>query len=367
MFLVFKKELILLLFSVAILVSCSNNSKTEELRAYDFNDLAYNIDLISIKPTKSGQLISIVEKLKVEENNRFYILAGNNQFMLQVFDIESNLLFSSSNAYDSLGRVVFVNDFEIYEKQLFVLDSKKQEIFVYSIDNFNLIRNIHIPFYAKRISVLKNGNIVLFKNEQAVNFESEEYFYNIIVLDSYGKFIKGLEPFEIAPGSRRTISASNPFFSFENDVYYLKPFNDTIFRFEENSYSEFYIMNNTKKRYTLQNHIDRKEITNEQVTPPLFFVRNDDVMGYWYSDSKYLSCEFFKVEQFQKLFKSKGFNYDKIGKLPYPLVSDKNNFYSIIDEKAIMNFNLFDNLDSNLIRNIDENGEIILIKYSFYN
>jgi len=354
-----------IIFALGILVSCGKN-ETTILREYNLENLTKSVDFLFLNPTKEGELISSIDKMKVKDDF-FYILSRKNQFLLQIFDIRSTLLFSSSKVYDSLERQIFVNDFDIYRNELYVLDSKKQLISVFDAKNkFSLLRRIKLNFYAQRIAITVNG-IFVYKNSQAVNFENKKFFYNILLLDNKGNLSNGYEPFDIPEGSRSITSNTNPFFVFDNNLYYIKPFNDTIFEITDTGIGSFYVMSNNKTRYTVENLNKGETIDDNQVTSPLLFIRNDEMFGYWYSNGSSMSIELFDLQSRKKSININGLISKKYGRIPYPVTGENDYFYSIIDDNAISNFGLFDSLDKNLIKRIDENGEVLLIKYKFKN
>lgn len=346
-----------------LLISSCSVDKSKQKNGVNLDEIAKKVEVVEINPLEKGQLISSINKLKVL-NGTYFIHALKDQFLLQAFDGTNKLLFSSTNSYDSIGRVVFVNDFEVSGNKLYILDSQKKSLFIYDINkDFLLLGQINIPFYASKIAVHKQ-ELLLYKNEQAFNFEPKIYFYNILKLDSLGNLIHGLEPFYINDGSRKVTSITNPFYTFKDETYYLKPFNDTIFYFTNDNYKPYYIAENNKTRYTFSDYNDGKMISEYQITSPLHLVKNDKYMGYWFASGNDMNFKLLNSKSLEVIVNTSSLYYKEFGRIPFPLSSSEDGFlYSIIDENSMINFNLFESLDKEIVRKVSEDGKIFIFKY----
>jgi hypothetical protein len=242
-----KVKMLLSIILVSI-ISCKNNPKN-----YNENYLRINVDtkgpfqnslldIVDIEDvikleTVPNSVIAHIERL-VCDNNNFYIL-DNRLKRVVVFDKKGKYIRNIGRV--GKGPTEFFDPMDISVSQvdnsLAILDGDRgRSILLYKLDG-TFVKKIKIPFYCSKFQMISKERFVVYKN----NTPFKDQRSNIYVIDGKGNIIsQGCSFPEILDDL--CFTSFNLVNNYNGITNAISPFNDTIYRIEEDHiYPEFYI------------------------------------------------------------------------------------------------------------------------------
>jgi hypothetical protein len=203
-------------------------------------DFTTDFKLIPLEYKGDESIVSTIKKLRFE-NGKFYILdtspMGNAS--LKVFDGQGKFISSIRQVNSKSLITSEIKDFYLDDQGLlFVLDTENNVIQLG--DAFEYVKHISYNTYIENI-FFSDGKVLLFSNDQAINFQPDSLMYNYVVLEE-GSTNSKFQKFEIEEFTSRTISSLFGGIQPAAEGFLITEFlNDTIYSLDNKLEPEFYI------------------------------------------------------------------------------------------------------------------------------
>ncbi len=244
--------IIISIFTLSFFTKCKESQNIEDLEVkgnttididllkndtnnlYAFTKLIENPKIISLKSKDTSFFLASIDKL---------IICNKNIFILD--DRFSNLLKFDSSGYfvHNYGKIGLgineyskINDYDIdtLNKWVIIFSNSNKSLFYYSLETGKFIKKVNIKLFGSQISALNNNQIMLYRNFSN-DLKQKEKDYNIIIIDSVGKAIKRAFPFNSSISFIEWRS-SGFLKSTVQGLFFMNPFSDTVFQFQNNSF-----------------------------------------------------------------------------------------------------------------------------------
>ncbi|MFC0263125.1 6-bladed beta-propeller [Fontibacter flavus] len=371
------------LFLIAISckeVNFNNDFSLEEFRVKDEDvflyDFSKELELIPLLYSGQESLVGIVDKLEVKDG-RFFILSStpSSQKSLLIFGQKGE--FVGRIDKDSFGDLHgnSLKDFLVLEDSRILIWDNNNTILIINED-FRLIGSRQMPFRIDRVSYNK-GQILCYLNKQALNFQDEEYFYDLVILDEKLNVLNRFLPFELNQGETRYhVKLSPNIHPFKNGFLFTEFLNDTVYYVDSNETRIHRIIDFGEKRFIKSNFPNAvvqplSPILTEKFKWGIYNpLENDEFffIGYYENDvPKNLIYEKRKNKLY-KLNPIKSINEENI--VPAPIQYSDEYFYgvlteagiSFVDKEKIKSYS-----DKSIVKRADDyiinNGNPIIFKY----
>lgn len=351
--------------------------KEEDVFLFDFSK---DLELIPLLYSGPESLVGIIDKLDVK-NERFYILSStpSSQKSLMVFDHNGEFVYKiDKDSFDDLyGNSL--KDFVVFDNGDILLWDINNSLLIID-ENFNLKSSRQMPFKVDGLSY-NNEQILCYINKQAFNFQSEDFFYDLIVLDEKLNILNKFNRFELKAGETRFHTKLSPnMHPFKNGFLFTEFLNDTVYYIDSKEKSIHRIIDFDEKKFK------KSDYPNAIVQPlsPILIekfkwgiynpIEDDDFffLGYYENDiPKNLIYEKSKNKLY-KLNPIKSINKENI--VPAPIHYFNEYFYGVmteggisyIDTEKLKNYSDFSTI-KRAYDSIIKNGNPIIFKYKLDN
>jgi hypothetical protein len=305
-----------ILFCVPILLlSCSMQKKEDKIKTVFFDKFS-NVSPSEILKqsfikleTTDDCLLGFFDQITSTEN-LLLILDDNKVF---VFDKKGSYITQINRKGQGPGEYLDIESFFINEKDdvICLIDGSGQKVLFFSLDNFQFISEMKIPFQASCASFLPDGNIIWNNQEYLPNGVCvKDYFVktdsNMNIINSYieKQFISGY-----VTGATKTI------YNVEGEIFVYMPFSPIIYQASQDDVSPAFQLSIYERRFPTAEFLQEKSVNSAPYFDNL--IESDYVSHFNVEENVEDMCVFYiaKKQRFVGI-------YDKIHKRNYHYVFD---------------------------------------------
>lgn len=220
-------------------------------------------------------LIAHISKLEKDTTTgNWYILDHENPYKILVFsedgDFVKNIRHLGAGPYNYQR----IDDFHLSDGNwIEVFEADRQRLIRYDLETDEPLSEKKIPFYAYKYAYLENGTYVFYKNKRANNFESEDFFYKLLVLDSDFRVVEKALSFTIEIGTNISIMTPSVLTRTSSGVFFNGFHADTIYRATHDTIQAAHILDLGSYTLTIPSDI---EFTSSQKKVEYFFSRTSE-------------------------------------------------------------------------------------------
>jgi len=230
-------------FFIFLIAGCTKNIdkhvakqhiNTDKVKSINATDL-FELHTKTILKLPDSILFGVVDEVLVN-GNKIYLLDKNQSRSIVCFDATGNFIFQLKGA--GKGPYEFTNP-ELFQldslnNNLIVYDRTLAKILIYSLNKMKIVDEITQTTYLNYIGLTKSGNI-LYVTDDYTNFDKEFNYINVI--PDLNNFSNSLYSFGTDVPVIIEGSDSRVFFEQGKDIYYLQPFTNVLYKFDDLKYS----------------------------------------------------------------------------------------------------------------------------------
>ena len=256
------------------------NEETKIIHLNLFEDgipMSSVFELQSLIFLDSSKIIGDIDKI-IHFDDKFYILDKSKAEKVYCFDEHGKFLCNFGRKGRGPSEYLALYDFTIDQcnRELLVYDGKK--ILYYDL-NGCFIKQRKIDLFGKNLCVIDSTGTILIN--QGNTIFNKDLMFNLIAIDSYNYIKYMLRPFKEIDTKKKLMPWSY-FSQNNNDIYYIEPYNDTIYKIIKNAITPKYIMNYQKYStpYNLREKTargERKE-NQEEMNHMTAVIQNDSTI-----------------------------------------------------------------------------------------
>ncbi len=347
------KRISFLIIIIFVVVACNTQDNladntivvdnSKDIKNNNFNDFFIDLRILELESSDESRL-SNSKKVILGNDSTLVILDRSIQKAVRIFDSKGKYRNSitSDNISELLHYKAEIVDIDVKDNLIYLLPKNYKGILVYDI-NCKYVRTVNLQFIANRIKVTRKNNFIVYKTFDASNFEDNNFFNNLMLIDSTGKIIDKKKPFKIIAGERVFFDVEEPLSSRGDDVLYSECLSDSVMVFDENIKNKDVLLIN----YSIKS-IDKREFknlkdiqtifsnsTNKKPTGICYFQDNNNMTSFIFLQNA-RSCYFLKNKLNQKSVVASYFTVGKNdGYLPIPIYSNENTIMGVIDESSL--------------------------------
>ncbi len=170
-----------------------------------------------------------IKKVRSSEKSFLYLGDDSDPATLLIFDLKSKTWADEIN-FRELN--ISPIDFAVHYPIIYVLGSD-DKIFFYNLQSRTIEKEIKLnqEKYSE-IEVFNNQYLILKKDNLVSVDPDSKILYRVKICELFsGKILREFDPYNFQPGSNVIITNSQAFLKQRNEIFYIKPFCDTVFRF----------------------------------------------------------------------------------------------------------------------------------------
>ncbi|MGM0945193.1 MAG: 6-bladed beta-propeller [Bacteroidota bacterium] len=219
--------------------------------AFEFNQLI----AISIPDS-----LGLVEISKIEPFKNFYIIFDERKEFVLLIDENGNFVRRFGNIGGGPGEYSDLEDYTIIGDEIFLMTRRSKSLLCYDILSGDFKRDIEIGVYADQIVSIADGEFLVY-----LNHSSDGVNNNLIRFDMDGNKLESYFPFD--PEKQNSgIPFSGGLFKSNNKIFFIKPFDEFIFEFDERTQNFFpKYRTDLLSKYILENKGDFSILTSPEV------------------------------------------------------------------------------------------------------
>jgi len=182
-------------------------------------------DLIPLA-VPGSMFLSIVSEIKLIGDN--YLVFDEKQAMLFRFDETGKFVRTYGSKGEGPGEFLGISDFDVNDGKVYLMSRGNQALFVYDVESGEFLEKIEIGMFGDQLTSLGNGEFLIY-----LNHNSEIDHFNVFRIGQDGKVLDSY--FKYDPKKENSgITVSGFLTKSDNEVYFSKPFHDTIYAYDRN-------------------------------------------------------------------------------------------------------------------------------------
>jgi hypothetical protein len=198
------------------------------------SDMLAGMRYIPLETTDTALLAYIREIISTDD---YFFVRDKHLYM---FDKQGKFLHKISRQGRGPGEYVQLDDCDVDDKHVYLLDSPRSQILVYSFDN-KYLKSIKIP--RGMTSILKSPAGFICYQDPIIRRKYGEPVPELIFLDETGQQNKVLHYRTVNMESMSPFIYDPEFRVYGNKIFYYPPLQDTIFSIDENGVMPEFIIN----------------------------------------------------------------------------------------------------------------------------